>query len=167
MTVYDELFGIRSGSFHINTKPYRVHASFRIFHDDLDPVELTELFCVEPTRTHRKGDQRVGKNGRLYSPFKQGSWILDSEKHVNSADVNEHIHWLLNELSSCTGAIHKLQSSGFLVDVVCGWFASSDNTCPTLQPDTIRRLSRFRIGCWFDVYLFPPDDDETKEPYKH
>jgi hypothetical protein len=158
MTIYDELFEVPGRTVLINPPPWRVHASLRLFHEDLDPEELTETFGIRPTRSHRKGDCRIDKRGRRFSPFRKGSWRLDSETHVQAKDIDSHILWILDEMSHCVGAIHKLQALGYDTDVMCGWFANADNTCPSLEVETMRRLSVFRLACWFDVYLLPPDD---------
>jgi len=93
------------------------------------------------------------KSKTNYSPYSKGVWLLDSETHVNSVDVNDHIKWLIDEIAHCTGALHRLQNSEYSTDVMCGWFAQCDNTCPSLTAETIRRLAICRLGCWFDVYL--------------
>lgn len=153
MTLYDDLFEVER-IITSNATPKRVHAMLRLFHFDLDPVMLTALFNVEPTQSHKRGDQRFGKGGRVYSPYSKGSWILDSESHVKSKDVNAHIQWLLDQMAGNSGAIHRLQDDGYFTDVMCGWHAQCDNTCPALSTETIRRLATFRLSCWFDVYLY-------------
>lgn len=134
-------------------------ASFRLFHSELDPEHVTDVFGISPTRSHRRGDQRTGKSGRVYSPYTTGAWILSSEDEIRSLDANDHIVWVLGKLSHCTSAVHRYREDGYDADIVCAWFAASDNTCPTLTAETIRELAPFRINCWFDVYLFPPPDE--------
>ena len=153
MTIYDDLFEAQEGTITIKVTPRRVHAMLRFFHPNLDPEDLTALFGVEPDFAKKKGDQRLGKKGRVYSPYSKGVWLLDSESHVKSLDVNFHIQWLLDEVAHCNGAIRKLQDDGYSIDVMCGWFADCDNTCPSLSAEIIRRLATFRLSCWFDVYL--------------
>lgn len=156
MTDYDELYSAPDRNLTIVTTAYRVRAGFRLFHDDLDPERVTEAFGVRPTKTHRRGDPNVGKSGMVFAPFPQGAWLLSTKDKVRSLDANDHIGWLLNELAHCTSALHQFQEEGCYADIMCGWFAQSDNTCPILNVETIRKLARFRLSCWFDVYLFPP-----------
>lgn len=158
MSEYDDLHSAPAGDFTIVTSAYRVKADFRLFHEELEPERVTEAFGLCPTVFHRRGDQRTGKAGRVYSPYSTGSWVLSSEDKIRSLDANDHIRWVLCELAHCTGALHQFQDDGYVADIVCAWFAESDNTCPNLTAETIRQLALFRVNCWFDVYLFPPDE---------
>ncbi|MBZ0189420.1 MAG: DUF4279 domain-containing protein [Candidatus Obscuribacterales bacterium] len=158
MSNYDDLYSAPGRDVTIVTSAYRVKASFRLYHEELEPEHVTEVFGLRPTYFHRRGDQRTGKSGRVYSPFTKGDWILSSEGKIRSLDANDHISWILGELAHCTSVVHQLQQDGYDADIVCAWFAESDTTCPTLTAETIRELARFWVNCWFDVYLFPPDE---------
>ena len=158
MSNYDDLFSAPGRALTIATSAYRVKASFRLFHEDLDPEQITEQFGFSPTYYHRRGEQRSGKSGRVYSPYTKGAWILSSEGKIRSLNANEHIRFVLGELAHRISVIHRLQQDGYDADIVCAWFAESDNTCPTLTAETISELARFRVNCWFDVYLFPPEE---------
>ncbi|MCA9800570.1 MAG: DUF4279 domain-containing protein [Cyanobacteria bacterium HKST-UBA02] len=108
---------------------------------------------MSPSHSHLKGEKRVNKSGKEYAPYNAGAWILSSNGRVRSLDANEHILWLLDELAHCHSAIHRLVEQGYRADIMCGWFANSDNTCPSLNAETIRRLAPVRVDFWFDVYL--------------
>ncbi|PZM81727.1 MAG: hypothetical protein DKT66_21280 [Candidatus Melainabacteria bacterium] len=54
--MYDDLFSSQEGVTTIVTSPHKLHASLRIYHDDLQPDDLTRLFGVSPTDTQRKGE---------------------------------------------------------------------------------------------------------------
>lgn len=119
MTLYDDLFSAPEAIIvTVNPPPYKVRASFRMFHEELDPEAISLALDVVPTNFHRKGDQRLGKDGRFYSPYRQGSWRLSSDEHVRSVDANQHIKWLLDTLGHCTGTIHRLQDSGYKTDIL-------------------------------------------------
>lgn len=159
MTDYDNLYSAPESDMIISVaSASRVRASFRLFHEELDPERVTDAFGAIPTISHRKGDQRTGKSGRIYSPYREGGWILSSKDKVRSCDANDHILWILDQLAHCTTALHRYQQEGYNADIACFWLALSDNTFPILNAETIRRLARYRLKCWFDVYLFPPDD---------
>lgn len=158
MSDYDDLYSAKARDVTIVTSAYKVKASFRLFHSELDPERVTEEFGVCPTQAHRQGDQRTGKSGRVYSPYLKGGWILSSADKIRSLDANDHIAWVLDELAHCTTTIQRYREDGYDADVVCAWFAQSDNTCPILTAKTIRELARFSINFWFDIYLFPPDE---------
>lgn len=144
----------------IDPLPTKVHAVLRLVHTDLDPAEITEMFGVQPTRFHKKGEPRRGRNGVLYAPFDEGAWLLDSRDHVRSKDINQHLSWILDNIASCNSSIHRLQDLGYKTDLMCGWFSKSFNTCPSLNVENMRRMASFRLNCWFDVYLFPPGRTE-------
>lgn len=153
MTEYDELYTAPGRSLLINPPPYRVSASFRIYHEDLDPDVISTAFEMRPTKSHHKGEQREGREGRIYAPFKHGIWILSSKNQLSSVDANTHIGWVLDQLLDCIEAVHQFQDQGFHTDMICGWHTEGWNTCPALNVQTMRSLTRFRLDCWFDIYL--------------
>lgn len=154
MTFYDDLFSVEGKRLvELDILPSAVHASFGLYHEELDPEEITTRLQVQPSRCHRKGDQRLGKDGRVYSPFSKGAWRLSSKGKIDSLDANQHILWILDELSHCHFVLRQLRRDGYEMSLKCAWFASSDNTCPSLNVETIRRLAQFKLDFWFDVYL--------------
>ena len=156
--MYDDLFSSEAGVCTIVTSPYRLHATLRIYHDDLEPDELTRRLDVMPTKTQKKGEPLTPFKPSIKTLRKApvGGWFLDSEGRVESKDANTHIEWILDQMAHCTGALHDLQRQGYRIDIHVGWFAESDNTCPSLSSDIMRRLGICRLDCWFDIYLFPP-----------
>lgn len=154
MTIYDDLYSAPEKPYTINPPPYKVTASFRMFHDELDPDKITKDFQIEPSMSHRKGDERIGKSGKVYSPYSKGAWILSSDEHVFSVDANDHIEWLLEALLAYAKEIRYFQDEGYFIDIHCGWHTEGWNTCPRLNSSTIALLDRFRLDCWFDVYSY-------------
>jgi hypothetical protein len=152
MTEYDELYTASGRSLRINPPPYSASASFRIFHEDLDPKVISTAFGMSPTKSHYKGEPRDGRNGRVYTPHQQGIWILSSKNQFSSVDANTHICWVLDQLVVCIEEIHQFQDQGFNTDMMCGWHTEGWNTCPALNVKTMRMLTRFRLDCWFDIY---------------
>lgn len=49
MSDYDDLYSAPGRDVTIVTSAYRVKASFRLFHNELDPERVTEAFGVIPT----------------------------------------------------------------------------------------------------------------------
>jgi len=159
--MYDDIFSSNDRVITIVTSPHELHATLQIYHDDLQPDELTRLFGVTPTDTQKKGEPLKPFKPSIKTLRKApvGGWFLDSQGRVDSKDANTHLEWLLDQMAHCTGALHDLQRRGYRTDIRVGWVAESDNTCPALSSNIMRRLGTFGLDCWFDIYLFPPDSE--------
>lgn len=142
------------------TGPERVRATFRIYHPDLDPEQLTELLEIAPSMAWRSGEDSYGWRKRPGHKAPSGGWLLSSRTVIRGNDALAHIDWLLDQLAGQASHIKELQNKGFMIDVVVGWHATSWNTTPALTPDIMRRLGKLSLPIWFDVYLFGSEEEE-------
>lgn len=134
------------------TTAQETYATLRIYHPDLKPDELTELFQCAPSQSWCMGDELNLGSGKKHKAT-TGGWLLSSKKAVASGDAKTHLAWLINNLSGLGGAIDRLQKQGYTTDVVIAWFSDSWNTCPAMTPQQMQELANLRLPVWFDVYL--------------
>jgi hypothetical protein len=114
---------------------------FRIHCGELLPAAVTELLSIAPTRIVQKG---VATN-----PNKRGAgaignlnlWMLDSEQHVHSLDLRDHIDWILDQIEPSTNALSALRSQGIVMDVSAVWWSKHGDGGPTIWPAQMRRLA--------------------------
>jgi hypothetical protein len=142
------------------TGPERVRATFRIYHPDLEPEQLTELLEITPSIAWRSGEDAYGWRKRPGFKAPSGGWLLSSRTVMRGNNASSHIDWLLDQLAGKANMIKDLQNRGFMIDVVVGWHATSWNTTPALSPDLMRRLAKLNLPIWFDVYLFGSEEKE-------
>lgn len=128
----------------------KCHISFRIYDDILDPMEITEMLCIEPEISHKKGDSNtsISKKGKLikYSPYNSGMWSISS-KEAENAIIEEHINNLLELLEPSKDKLAELFNRGYKMDLFCGLFAKGCSQ-PGLDIDssTMRRLGELNIS---------------------
>lgn len=132
----------------VETKPQEIYASLRIYHENLSPDKISVDLELSPSRSWVKGEKVDGE--RIATT---GGWLLSSREHVNSAEINKHLDWLLLMLSGCGSRLTKLQKQGFKTELVITWFSDSWNTCPALTPDFMQRIAALNMPLSFDVYL--------------
>ena len=123
---------------------------FRIFDDDLIPLEITKMLCIEPDISHKKGDLNTSINnkGKIkeFSPYKVGMWGIYSKKD-ESVILEEHIKSLLILLEPLKDIISVLFSKGYKMDLFCGLFAlgyPQPGLC--LDYNVLKRLGELNIS---------------------
>jgi hypothetical protein len=79
----------------------RCSAALRFFGPTLDHRVVTAFFGREPSYAHLPGERR----NRVGKPYPHGMWLLRSEDHVVSADLEDHLGWLLGQVE---GVAHTL-----------------------------------------------------------
>jgi len=119
----------------------RTHAVLRIHCGQLSPIRVTEILGLEPTESVKKGV--AGKPNKLgLSPIgKVNLWMLDSEGHVDSLDLRDHIDWLLDRIESSSSNLLALRAQGVVMDVWTIWWSKNGDGGPTIWPSQMRRLA--------------------------
>ncbi|MHB8859931.1 MAG: DUF4279 domain-containing protein [Thermoleophilia bacterium] len=130
----------------------RTYATLRVFHENLDPDEISKILGISYTRAYRKGDPHSKANPETVKRH-YGAWLLDSKHHVNSRDSRRHIDWLLDQLEERSEAIHYLFSEGCKIDFFCFWESAHGHGGPTISPNQSTRLGKMNIDLMFDVYF--------------
>jgi Domain of unknown function (DUF4279) len=126
-------------------------ASLRLYGDQLVPEEISRLLGTDPSDSAPKGLQTASPSGksRIAST---GRWILQSCDDVASANLEDHIAWLLDRLDKAGIEPDRLPGVG-RADVFCYWSSASGHGGPELSPDVLARLARYRLPLGLDIYF--------------
>ena len=137
----------------------KAHVGLRLFGDDLEPEELTDLLKAQPSRTRRKGDRRTTSNGET-RVAREGAWIIDYSEESSPVEIDEQLNALLDRLTDDISIWFGL-TSRYEADVSCGLFLDAWNEGFTLEESTLKRLSDRHLSINFDIYA--PTDTWYKE----
>jgi len=99
--------------------------SLRIFGDDLDPGEISNILGVASTHSERKGEviiENVTKNKRTATT---GRWSISSNL-PSETDVEDKPSELLDQVSNGE-AVWDLINKKYKVDIFCGMFMEAEN----------------------------------------
>ncbi len=136
----------------------RCYATMRFFGPALDHRTVTALFGREPSYAHLPGEHR----NRVGKPYPHGMWLLRSEKHVVSADLEDHIGWLLDQVE---GVAHTLlpylQSIGAEKDVDCYW-EKEGNGGAFFHSSLLKRIAALDLALGVTIYYLDESDEEVE-----
>jgi hypothetical protein len=125
--------------------------TLRIFGDDLNPVEITNLLGYEPTESRAKGEKWIGKkSGKEYSA-KTGSWLLKAPV-AEPADLDSQIEWIFSKLISDSNVWNQLTKQ-YRVDLFSGLFLEESNRGLSLSSNSMKLIGERGINLGFDIYL--------------
>lgn len=129
--------------------------------DDLEPAEVTDALGLAPTLAFAKGDPfppdtRSGQAGRRR---RWGIWRLESTLPA-SAELDEHLRSLLDQLDPRAAAIRAYAEDGFRVHFFCGLFLDSTNEELSLPPATLARVAQLGASLDLDIYGALAEDGE-------
>ena len=109
---------------------------------ELDPLHVTRLLGVTPTRSSRKGEKTVSvTNKEVFS--RAGLWVLSSD--ADSDNVSDHIDTLLEKLKNNPKSISSISGvEEAFVDIFIAASSDDDGSSSTsfgLSADTLSSLS--------------------------
>jgi hypothetical protein len=123
-------------------------ASIRFAGDRLEPDRLTNILDAVPSTAYRKGE--VYKRGRGHEVRgRTGLWLLSSDGCLDSADLNEHLEYLLTIIlpehaKERLAQLHKLmREDGIEAYVASFWHGDYGAPAPSIRDDVRTRLDRF------------------------
>lgn len=133
----------------------KAYASFRVWGDELDPLNVTLLLRMPPDRAYRQGEPHLirTKKGKVMElpARRQGMWAVSSKDWVESPRLATHLDWLLEQLEPKHEAVAALIKLGYGVDFFC--FSSGSTASPPSLPKTIRaRAAALGIDIDIDHY---------------
>jgi hypothetical protein len=143
------------------TRYTRAHASVRFMGDSLDPLDVTLALRLPYDHAHRAGEPRILRRRsdlsvREYTPFRSGMWSMSSESRLRSANLDDHVRWLLDELEARAPAVGRLLEAGAVGDIFC--FSSGAPASPPALPKvTLDRVEA--LGLTLDIDHYGSDDD--------
>jgi hypothetical protein len=135
----------------------KTFATLRIYHDTVEPPEVTAVLGIKPTDFVRRGDTH-GPSNRA-ATYKINGWFLSSENTVSSQDSLRHIEWLLPLVEPRRSQLGALREQGHRMEISCYWLSASGHGGPTLTPDVMRRVAELGLGLSFDVYFGGRDEE--------
>jgi hypothetical protein len=133
-------------------------ACLRIFGDNLEPDEITQVLGCLPTIAQRTGEVIRYQSGRE-RVVKCGNWRLKAER-AEPEDINAQVRWLLSQVELDL-SVWKSLAGKFDVDVFCGLFMQGSNDGMSLAPDVMALMGERGIHLELDIYTPIEDDDAT------
>ena len=106
--------------------------------DCIESDEFTRLLGVGPTETAKTGAC--------------SGWRLSSESHLQSKNLERHIHWILDQIPDKKDVIKHLKlERNCQIDIGCWWKGAPrvDGLGPFLTPETLRRVADFDLNLIF------------------
>lgn len=128
-----------------------VEVGLRIMGHDLEPKKVSRLLGLEPTVSHKRGDDRIGKSGERYSEYSEGLWAWRPSVS-ESEPLAEHVRALVDVLEPKAAPLRRLRKLDLRMDVFIGLFGPDSNFGFALSPELLERLGRLGIDLDFDVY---------------
>jgi hypothetical protein len=126
----------------------RTYATLCIYHTSNDPVTVTDILKIIPSRTQKAGDMTSYNKLAAIS-----GWFLCTQGKLTSRDVRVHIEWILHKLKNKKESLNSLFQSGCEMRISCFWESATGNGGPILDHQFITHLSEFQLDLDFDVWL--------------
>jgi hypothetical protein len=127
----------------------RTYATFRLYHADLDPEDVSTQLGLVPSATQRRGAPVPSSRGRL-API--GGWFLSTKGVIDSRDVRRHVDWLLERLAPRAATLVRYRESGYRADIFCSWYSAQGHGGPALSPPQLALLAKLELEIGFDIY---------------
>ncbi len=102
----------------------------------LQPEDVTARLGIAPSRSHQIGDPH-GSRGLLY---RNSIWILSSQNHVTSTDLEEHIAWILDQIEPREEAFMAIRGALPFADTFCMMVSRYGHGGPEFNPRLLGRL---------------------------
>jgi hypothetical protein len=138
----------------------RVRAEVIVYTGNADPAKVTEAVGLQPTTSAAAGVPTTSPMGRLRaSP--RGRWVLESEHHVKSRDLRDHVDWLAGRLRGAESAIETLHERGLVEETVLrvAWWSLRGYGGPALWPDQQSFVAALGSDLWVELGYFGGESD--------
>ena len=129
----------------------RYAVSFLVRLGNRDPEEVTRLFGIKPTHSHKAGDPHIASRGRVCSPYRVGLWELKSSIE-ESKDFKIHLKHLMRKLKKIRSKMDALERRGCKYEFSIGVFLACPDGGFTLDKAILKSLGDLGAEVWFDVY---------------
>jgi hypothetical protein len=118
--------------------------TLRFTGDDLDPAEISGVLPVEPTRSHRKGEEFFAGPRAGYLRGRTGMWFLATDKLVPGDDLHDHLAFMQKLLYPEPGDDHRIAELRSLLKrthscahATCFWRGDPGEEAPQI-PDAFK-----------------------------
>lgn len=127
----------------------RTWVTFRMWGKDLDPDQVSSGLHLEPSYSHKKGQER---NNRSTQMWLHGHWDYTSKDRIPSSSLTEHIMWLLDQLEPVRSEIKYLKrQANATADIFC-FVEATSNTGISLPHRLLRRVVFMGLDLEMDIY---------------
>jgi hypothetical protein len=123
------------------------YASLRFSGDRLEPQRLSEVLNAHPKTAYRKGEVYKSSRGHEVRG-RTGLWAISSKGVVASADLNDHLDYLLGlvfagDSDARLNLLHeRMRDYGIEADAPCFWHGERGAKPPVIREDIRARLAR-------------------------
>ena len=121
--------------------------------DGVDPDEVSRLLGVAATKTSLRGERINPANPRVTRVHATDRWWLESQGHVDSRVVANHVEWLCASVDpSGIATLHDLDAA---MSVLVYWHhvdAHKVHNGPWLPDSMIQALAKLHLPINFDCY---------------
>ena len=148
-------------SFDEDSNTQSVYANFQVVGDSLNPVVVTKMLGIQPSRSWGKGEDYLGKELNLSSrkvrevqrKRPSGIWKLSSKGTVESKRAEEHLAYLLNLLEPKQALIEEYVKSPnqYIVKFYVHWEPQSESGSYELTQETLARMAHL---CQYTEFYF-------------
>jgi hypothetical protein len=138
----------------------RTAASLRIFGEDLDPDEITNLLGKEPDDIERRGQVIRNPKSGTERTARRGRWSIQVKRR-SPGDLDAQIAALLDGTTDDLSRWQRV-TSAFDADIFCGLFLEEENEGLILAPTTLKNLGDRGLFLSLDIYA--PARDDTIAP---
>ncbi len=132
-------------------RPIDVYLTLRLTHESSDPSMVTHMLKRIPTRALQV-NQVIQLNG-MTKKLKRAAWILSSEEHVDSADINDHTQWMIDQLNGQRENILRLNDNGWKIALNVMWDSQVGHGGPVFSPQILGWMSELRATLEIDSYF--------------
>lgn len=137
--------------------------------NDLEPSVLTSLLGVEPSRSHKLGEERTNRHGKVLAA-KIGLWTWQSTDRAEAMTLNDHVQKLwaaFKESADRVSTLPSVESAWIDVHVLHDEHATdSDEACFELDTEALLVLSQFGLPVEFTVGFVAPESDKESRSDK-
>jgi hypothetical protein len=133
--------------------PYKYRISLRIFHPDLNPVEIIKKLGTrwKIKRVWRAGDPRKTPQGKLLGGTYDSTYCLLIPTSVMETNLPDVVDALIKRLKYKKKFINSLECTGGRVELYVACFIHK-NCGEVFDWKTLIRLGECRINLAFDIY---------------
>ncbi len=136
-------------------KPDQATVSLRIFGDELDPEELTQILRCQPTEAYKRG--HIVTNTLRRRTVRTGQWFLNIEKNSHQT-LEEQILELLEKLPEDLEIWENLHKR-FEVDIYCGAWLKAWNRDVFFSTNLLKQLADRRLELAIAIYCDCNDEE--------
>jgi hypothetical protein len=134
------------------TAPSSCHAILELVGDNLDPDKLRKLFSIKPKLARRKGDEQGRRPGRPTAFARTGYCGFSTLAHVSSDNINDHLEFLINEITRNFDRIQAIVMADKLTwQMVCFFDLPPAGPKSILRNSVVARASQMGIGIEIDT----------------